>query len=91
MPDDSALSSVLIDTRDGRMISPWQGHDALEIADNADTHVNVVTERAQMLTASNGYLMSLFGIYTLQQFKLVIWTVQLQSHVGPGMGTLLVH
>jgi hypothetical protein len=72
MQDDSALSSILLDTRDGRMISPWQGHYALEIADNADTHVNVVTERAQMLTASNGYLMSLFGIYTFQQFKLVI-------------------
>ena len=69
---EDAASALCVDTRDRRIISPWQGHFALEINDNADSALNVVTERAQMQSSSSGYLFQFFAIYTLQHYKLVL-------------------
>ena len=60
--EDDAASALCVDTRDRRTISPWQGHFALEINDNADSALNVVTERAQMQSSSSGYLFQFCAI-----------------------------
>ena len=63
---------MLSDTRDSRIISPFQGFFALEIADNANSSINVLTERHLVQQATAGFYFNLFVNVTLNVWKLVI-------------------
>ena len=63
---------TVVDTRDEKIVSPYQGWSTSEIMDNAAGTINIMTERDQVLTPTNGYFFALHGVYTLQQWKFVI-------------------
>ena len=69
--DDDA-SVLLQDTRDGRIVSPFQGLFPLEIAENSNSSLNVLTERAMLMTPMNGFYFNLFTIQTLSIFKMFL-------------------
>ena len=66
------VSVMLKDTRDNRITSPFQGFFPLEIADNANSSINVLTERHLVQQATAGFYFNLFVNVTLNVWKLVI-------------------
>ena len=54
-------------------MSPLQGLFPIEIHDNAFSSVNIITERSQLTQRINGYELSLFAMYTVCHFKLVVF------------------
>ena len=69
---------MIQDTRDKRVISPYQCWSVPEIMDNSAGTINVMTERDQILAPSRGYFFTLHGVYTVSQFKC---TVNLQFDI----------
>ena len=63
---------MLVDNRDGRVVSPFQGWFPVECSDNAASSVNIITERNQVISPQQGYYMMLFAVVTLQTFKLTL-------------------
>ena len=74
----SDQSTMIQDTRDRRVISPYQCWSVPEIMDNSAGTINVMTERDQILAPSRGYFFTLHGVYTVSQFKC---TVNLQFDI----------
>ncbi len=72
LSSDNNVSVMLRDTRDNRIISPFQGFFALEIADNANSSINVLTERHLVQQATAGFYFNVFANVTLNVWKLVI-------------------
>ena len=70
--DDGDRSITVIDNRDMKIISPFQGWTVTEIVDNAAGTINIITERDQVMSPTSGYFFALHAVYTLQQWKLVI-------------------
>ena len=70
--DEGDRFITVVDTRDMKIISPFQGWAVPEIVDNAAGTINIVTERDQVMSPTSGYFLALHAIYTLQQWKLVI-------------------
>jgi hypothetical protein len=66
------VTVLLKDTRDNRITSPFQGFFSLEIADNANSSINVLTERHLVQQATAGFYFNLFANVTLNVWKLVI-------------------
>ena len=44
-------SCLVVDTRDGRLVSPFQGFFPIEIHDNALSSVNILTEHISLASA----------------------------------------
>ena len=63
---------MVLDNRDSKLVSPFQGWAVTEIMDNAAGTINIVTERDQVLAPASGYFLSLYSVYTLQQWKFMI-------------------
>ena len=63
---------MVLDSRDQRVISPHQGWFALEIADNAQSNVNVITDARQVLRPQSGYYFNWFSVHTLQYWKFTL-------------------
>ena len=66
-------SCLVVDSRDRRLVSPLQGLFPIEIHDNAISSVNIITERSQLTQRINGYELSLFAMYTVCRFKVVVF------------------
>ena len=66
-------SCLVVDSRDRRLVSPLQGLFPIEIHDNALSSVNIMIERSQLTQRINGYELSLFAMYTVCHFKLVVF------------------
>ena len=64
--------TAVVDIRDEKIVSPYQGWSTSEIMDNAAGTINIMTERDQVLAPTNGYFFALHAVYTVQQWKLVI-------------------
>ena len=69
-PKESSM--IMIDSRDERMVSPFQAWLVGEIMSNAASSINVLTERDQVMPPSSGFHLSLFGNYTLDGIKAVL-------------------
>ena len=54
------------------MISPFQGLFPAEIAENANSSINIFTERSQLMENSNGYSLILHAVITVHIYKLVV-------------------
>ena len=67
-----ADSIMVYDTRDRRMVSPFQGWTAQEIVDNAAASINVMTERELVATPASGYFIMMNATVTLQNTKLQV-------------------
>ena len=65
-------SCLVVDTRDNRMVSPFQGLFPIEIHDNALSSINIIAERDQLIQRVNGYELTLFAVFTVSHFKLVV-------------------
>eukprot|EP00435_Cladocopium_sp_Y103_P030439 s708_g7.t1 len=62
-------SIIVVDTRDDRMVSPFQTWLVSEIMSNAASSINVLIERDQVMPPSSGYHIALFANYTLDGIK----------------------
>ena len=62
--DDRKTSIIMVDTRDERIVSPFQAWLVREIMTNSSSSVNVLTERDQVMPPNSGYHLSLFANYT---------------------------
>ena len=62
----------MVDTRDQRISSPFQGWLLDEILINAQAGVNVLSDARQVRSPSTGYHMNLFYMRTLEGKKLII-------------------
>ena len=58
-------SCLVVATRDGRLVSPFQGLFPIEIHDNAPNSINILTERSQLIQRVSGYELTLFYIVTV--------------------------
>ena len=65
-------SVLVVDTRDQRISSPFQGWLLDEILINAQAGVNVLSDARQVRSPSTGYHMNLFYMRTLEGKKLII-------------------
>eukprot|EP00434_Breviolum_minutum_P039733 symbB.v1.2.035298.t1/scaffold4717.1/size35950/1 len=65
-------SVMLLDSRDHRMQSPFQGWLLDEILMNARSYVSVLSDRQLIRSPSDGYHFSLFYMKTLSNMKLVV-------------------
>ena len=65
-------SCQVVDTRDGRLVSPFQALFPIEIHDNALNSINILTERSQFIQRVSGYELTLFSIVTINHYKLVV-------------------
>ena len=63
---------MLVDTRDQRLTSPFQGFFPLEIHENANSSINVLTEREMIMKPQAGHFFIMHTITTLQVFKVVL-------------------
>ena len=63
---------LVVDTRDQRISSPFQGWLLDEILINAQAGVNVLSDARQVRSPSTGYHMNLFYMRTLEGKKLII-------------------
>ena len=80
--DDVEDQSILVvDTRDDRMVSPFQTWLVGEIMSNAASSINVLTERDQVMPPSSGFHLALFANYTLDGIKAVL-AVSIESDTG---------
>ena len=74
-------SIIVVDSRNDRMVSPFQTWLVSEIMSNAASSINVLTERDQVMPPSSGFHVSLFANYTLDGIK-AIWRSQLNQRQG---------
>ena len=65
-------SILVVDSRDQRLQSPFQGWVLDEILMNARSHVNVLSDRQLIRSPNTGYHFNLFYMKTLTNMKLVI-------------------
>ena len=80
--DDVEDQSILVvNTRDDRMVSPFQTWLVGEIMSNAASSINVLTERDQVMPPSSGFHLALFANYTLDGIKAVL-AVSIESDTG---------
>ena len=63
---------MLVDTRDQHWTSPFQGFFPLEIHENANSSINVLTEREMIMKPQAGHFFIMHTITTLQVFKVVL-------------------
>ena len=70
--DAEDQSIIVVDSRDDRMVSPFQTWPVSEIMSNAASSINVLTERDQVMPPSSGFHVSLFANYTLDGIKAVL-------------------
>ena len=66
-------SALVVDVRDARLVSPLPGLFPIEIHDNSPSSVNINTERSQLTQRITGYELSLFAVFTVVHFKLVVF------------------
>eukprot|EP00913_Durusdinium_trenchii_P004004 g3708.t1 len=74
-------SVIMVDDRDARMVSPFQGWLTKEIMSNSASSINVLTERDQVMPPNSGFHLTLFGNYTLDGIKVVV-VVALDTETG---------
>ena len=74
-------SVIMVDDRDARMVSPFQGWLTKEIMSNSASSINVLTERDQVMPPNLGFHLTLFGNYTLDGIKVVV-VVALDTETG---------
>ena len=65
-------SVLLIDDRDQRLLSPFQGWVLDEILVNAHAGISVLSDKQLVRSPSSGYHMSLFYLRTVNGYKLVM-------------------
>ena len=65
-------SVLVLDTRDNRVQSPYQGFLLDEILINANAQISVLSDRALVRSPSSGYHMNLFMMKTLDGFKVTL-------------------
>ena len=65
-------SVLILDSRDRRMQSPYQGWLLDEILVNAHGNLNVVSDRHMVRSPSSGYHMNLFMMKTLDGMKVIM-------------------
>ena len=65
-------SVLVLDNRDHRLQSPFQGWLLDEILTNANARINVVSDASQVRTPTTGYHCNMFMIKALDNFKLVV-------------------
>lgn len=63
---------LILDSRDRRMQSPYQGWLLDEILVNAHGNLNVVSDRHMVRSPSSGYHMNLFMMKTLDGMKVIM-------------------
>eukprot|EP00439_Symbiodinium_sp_Y106_P002378 s4904_g1.t1 len=84
-------SIIMVDTRDERIVSPFQAWLVREIMTNSSSSVNVLTERDQVMPPNSGYHLSLFANYTLDGVKATV-AIAIDSQTGSpleGLGVLV--
>ena len=69
---ENERSILIVDTRDQRVQSPFQGWLLDEILTNAQAHVNVLSDRQLVRSPNQGYHMNLFYMRTLDGTKLIV-------------------
>ena len=69
---ENERSILIVDTRDQRVQSPFQGWLLDEILTNAQARVNVLSDRQLVRSPNQGYHMNLFYMRTLDATKLVV-------------------
>eukprot|EP00435_Cladocopium_sp_Y103_P069662 s92_g33.t1 len=74
-------SIIVVDTRDDRMVSPFQTWLVSEIMSNAASSINVLTECDQVMPPNSGYHIALFANYTLDGIKAVL-AISIESETG---------
>ena len=79
--DDRRTSIIMLDTRDDRMVSPFQAWLVKEIMTNSASSINVLTERDHVMPPNSGYHVSLFANYTLDGIKATL-AVSTDSTIG---------
>ena len=83
--DDAEDQSIIVfDSRDDRMVSPFQTWLVSEIMSNAASSINVLTERDQVMPPSSGFHISLFANYTLDGIKAVL-AIAVEAETGKHM------
>ena len=65
-------SVLILDSRDARIQSPFQGWLLDEILMNSHSEVNVLADRQSIRTPISGYHMNLFYMKTIDGFKVII-------------------
>ena len=65
-------SVLVLDNRDHRLQSPFQGWLLDEILTNANARINVVSDASQVRSPTTGYHCNLFMIKALDNYKLVV-------------------
>ena len=65
-------SVLVLDSRDHRLQSPFQGWLLDEILTNANARINVVSDASQVRSPTTGYHCNLFMIKALDNYKLVV-------------------
>ena len=83
--DDRKTSIIMVDTRDERIVSPFQAWLVREIMTNSSSSTNVLTERDQVMTPSSGYHLSRFANYTLDGIKATL-AISVDSTTGVPCG-----
>jgi hypothetical protein len=69
---ENERSVLVLDSRDNRLQSPYQGWLLDEILINANARINILSDRALVRSPSTGYHMNLFMLKTLDGLKLVL-------------------
>ena len=69
---ENERSVMVLDSRDHRLQSPFQGWLLDEILMNARSYVNVLSDRQLIRSPSDGYHFNLFFMKTLSNMKLVV-------------------
>ena len=79
--DAEDQSIIVVDSRDDRMVSPFQTWLVSEIMSNAASSINVLRERDQVMPPSSGFHISLFANYTLDGIKAVL-AIAVEAETG---------
>ena len=79
--DDCRTSIIMLDTRDDRMVSPFQAWLVKKNMTNSASSINVLTERDHVMPPNSGYHLSLFANYTLDGIKATI-AISIDSTTG---------
>jgi len=65
-------SVLIVDNRDKRITSPFQGWLLDEILLNAQSGVNILSDRLQLRSPNTGYHMNIFYVRAMDGYKLII-------------------
>lgn len=65
-------SILIVDNRDGRITSPFQGWLLDEILLNAQSRINILSDRQLLRSPSVGYHMNLFYVRAMDGYKLIV-------------------